>query len=81
MLCSCFRHIDGHQEEYVNTLREAVAIKSVSAWPEFRGEIKKMVLWTQAKLEKLGATCELKDVGMQVSYLICHMSLILSATC
>lgn len=46
-------------------LREAVAIKSVSAWPESRGEITKMVHWTKAKLEKLGAECELVDVGKQ----------------
>ncbi|XP_018016446.1 cytosolic non-specific dipeptidase isoform X2 [Hyalella azteca] len=64
-LANIFAHIDSNQEKYVETLREAVAIKSVSAWPEARPEIKKMVDWTQKKLEALGATCELKDVGMQ----------------
>ena len=29
-------------------LADTVAIKSVSAWPETRGEIKKMVDWTKA---------------------------------
>lgn len=61
-----FRHIDGHQEDYIAVLRDAVAIKSVSAWADSWGEINKMVNWTKKKLEKLGATCELKDIGMQV---------------
>ena len=38
-----FRYIDEHQDLYVQRLREAVAIQSVSAWPEKRGEIVKMV--------------------------------------
>jgi len=61
-----FRHIDDNQGRYIEVLREAVAIKSVSAWAESRPEITKMVNWTKAKLEALGATCELKDIGMQV---------------
>jgi len=60
-----FKHISTNETKYINTLREAVAIKSVSAWADSRPEIKKMVEWTQARLEKLGATCELKDIGMQ----------------
>lgn len=47
-------------------LREAVAIKSVSAWAETRGEIKKQMEWAKAKLEALGASCELHDIGQQV---------------
>lgn len=34
--------------------------------PETRPEIFKMVKWVAAKLEHLGATTELKDVGKQV---------------
>jgi len=60
-----FKHIDAHQAQYIATLAEAVAIKSVSAWPDCRPEIKRMVEWTKTRLEKLGATCELKDIGMQ----------------
>jgi len=60
-----FEHIDAHQEQYIATLAEACAIKSVSAWADHRPEIKKMVEWTKARLEKLGAKCELKDLGMQ----------------
>jgi nonspecific dipeptidase len=64
-LVKIFKYIDDHQESYVDALREAVAIKSVSAWPDARPEVKKMVEWTQKRLEALGTTCELKDVGMQ----------------
>ena len=37
------RYIDDHQELYVERLKNAVAIQSVSAWPEKRDEIVKMV--------------------------------------
>lgn len=46
-------------------LREAVAIKSVSAWPDTRAEIDKMVNWTADKLRALGTQIELADVGIQ----------------
>ena len=42
------RHIDSNEAKYVKRLADTVAIKSVSAWPETRGEIKKMVDWTKA---------------------------------
>lgn len=61
-----FSYIDSNKEKFINNLKEAVAIKSVSSWPETRPEILKMVEWTAAKLEKLGATTELKDIGKQV---------------
>ncbi|XP_055688198.1 cytosolic non-specific dipeptidase [Lutzomyia longipalpis] len=64
-LKTLFEYIEAHKGQYVETLREAVAIKSVSAWPDHRGEITKMVHWTKKKLEDLGATVELADVGKQ----------------
>lgn len=60
-----FGYIDAHKVEYINNLREAVAIKSVSAWPDHRNEIIKMVKWTEAKLKELGATTELAEIGVQ----------------
>ncbi|XP_015181069.1 PREDICTED: cytosolic non-specific dipeptidase [Polistes dominula] len=60
-----FGYIDAHKVEYINNLREAVAIKSVSAWPDHRNEIIKMVKWTEVKLKELGATTELANVGTQ----------------
>lgn len=46
-------------------MKEAVAIKSVSAWPDHRGEIVKMMKLAEVKLKNLGATTELVDVGKQ----------------
>lgn len=52
-------------QDYINNLREAVAIKSVSAWPDHRNEIVKMMKWAEIKLKNLEATTELVDVGKQ----------------
>lgn len=60
-----YRYIDEHKQEYINNLKEAVAIKSVSAWPDHRDEIIKMMKWAEAKLKNLGATTELVDIGQQ----------------
>ena len=49
-----------------------MAIKSVSAWPETRSEIVRMVKWVAEKVEKLGGTTELKDIGKQVFHLPCQ---------
>lgn len=37
----------------------------MSAWPEKRGEIKKMMEMAAKDIEKLGGTVELVDVGKQ----------------
>ncbi|XP_071957141.1 cytosolic non-specific dipeptidase-like [Antedon mediterranea] len=60
-----FSYVDEHQEEYVKRLADAVAIKSVSAWPECRGDITTMVHSVAKSLEKLGATVELVKLGQQ----------------
>lgn len=60
-----YRHVDKNKARYIDVLSEAVAIKSVSAWPDHREDITRMVNWTKAKLENLGAQCELRDVGQQ----------------
>ncbi|XP_046997120.1 cytosolic non-specific dipeptidase [Schistocerca americana] len=62
-----FAHIDANKTKYIERLREAVAIKSVSAWEHTRNDIVKMVHWTKERLEKLGAETELHDVGTQVT--------------
>ncbi|CAG2211020.1 CNDP2 [Mytilus edulis] len=61
-----FEQIDAKQEKYIKRLADTVAIKSVSAWPETRPEIVKMVKWTQKELETLGATTQLEELGDQV---------------
>ena len=57
--------MDAHKNVYIDNLAAAVEIKSVSAWPECRPEIVKMVKWMGSELEKCGATIEYCDVGMQ----------------
>lgn len=46
-------------------LAEWVSVQSVSAWPEKRGEIKKMMKIAAKDIERLGGSVELVDLGMQ----------------
>lgn len=50
----------------METLSQAVSIKSISADPELRNEVNKMMQWAQAKLKALGADVQLCDIGQQV---------------
>jgi len=60
-----FAKIDENKEKYIENLRKAVAIKSVSAWPETRDEIGKMMKWMGDELKDLGAEIEYVDIGNQ----------------
>jgi len=60
-----FNHVDAHAGEYVARLAEFVAIPSVSAEPERRGDVERAVLWYQACCDRLGATTTLERVGTQ----------------
>lgn len=60
-----FSYIDEHQDVYVERLAESVAIKSVSAWPEVRPEIEKMVKYVGEWIKKLGGNVEYADVGQE----------------
>jgi len=60
-----FQHVDAHKAEYIKNLKDAVAIKSVSAWPDTRPDITTMINWTVEKLKAIGTTIELADVGVQ----------------
>ena len=46
-------------------LAEWVAVQSVSAWPEKRGEIKKMMEMAAKDIERLGGSVEMVDIGKQ----------------
>lgn len=46
-------------------LAQWVAVQSVSAWSEKRGEIKKMMEMAAKDIERLGGTVEMVDIGMQ----------------
>ncbi|GCB74071.1 hypothetical protein scyTo_0003156 [Scyliorhinus torazame] len=60
-----FKHIDDNQDLYVKRLADWVAIQSVSAWPEKRGETKRMVEFVGKEIEQLGGSVELADIGQQ----------------
>ncbi|CAM4772014.1 unnamed protein product [Rotaria magnacalcarata] len=59
------KYLDDHQKDYIQRLSDAVSIPSVSAWPEHRPEVVRMVEWTKSFMETLGVTVELADVGEQ----------------
>lgn len=46
-------------------MREAVAIKSVSSWPDNRSDVGKMIDWIAEKLKTLGADVQLVELGIQ----------------
>lgn len=50
---------------FFQRLAEWVEVQSVSAWPEKRGEIKKMMEMAAKDIEKLGGTFEMVDIGTQ----------------
>jgi len=60
-----FSRIDEKQDLYIERLAETVAIQSVSAWPEKRPEIKRMIEWAGKFVEKLGGSVEYCDLGQQ----------------
>ncbi|CAF1618151.1 unnamed protein product [Adineta ricciae] len=60
-----FKYLDDHQKDYIQRLSDAVAIPSVSAWPDHRPEVFRMVQWTKSFMESLGIAVELADVGEQ----------------
>ncbi|XP_051019834.1 cytosolic non-specific dipeptidase [Acomys russatus] len=64
-LKTVFQYIDENQDRYVKKLAEWVAIQSVSAWPEKRGEIRRMMEVAAADVQRLGGSVELVDIGKQ----------------
>lgn len=60
-----FQLVDINKDRYISTLREAVGIRSVSAWPEARAEVLRMVTWTGNKLRDLGFQVEVRKIGEQ----------------
>lgn len=60
-----FAYIDQNKEKYIETLTEAVAIKSVSAWPQARDQCQEIINFAQKKMEALNIKCEQVDIGSQ----------------
>uniref|UniRef100_A0A914ZNE4 Peptidase M20 dimerisation domain-containing protein n=3 Tax=Parascaris univalens TaxID=6257 RepID=A0A914ZNE4_PARUN len=57
--------IDANKAKFIERLREAVAIRSVSAEPEHRDDVIEMLDWVNKKLESLGAKTEKVSLGKQ----------------
>ena len=57
-MAKLFAQIDKNKKHYIDNLAKAVAIKSVSAWPETRAEITTMMTWMGEELKGLGASIE-----------------------
>lgn len=64
-LDSFFKNVDDQAETYIERLRQAVAIPSISADEERREDVVKMGHWLKGELEKLGAHMEARDLGKQ----------------
>ena len=60
-----FEAIDNNKLKFIENLRKAVAIKSVSAAPENRPDIVTMMKWMGDELKALGAAIEFVDLGTQ----------------
>uniref|UniRef100_A0A7N9ALL8 Uncharacterized LOC113122430 n=1 Tax=Mastacembelus armatus TaxID=205130 RepID=A0A7N9ALL8_9TELE len=59
------QYVDSHQEEYVEALREWVAIESDSSNVLKRPDLHRMMETTAQKLRQMGGTVELVDIGEQ----------------
>ncbi|XP_007444744.2 beta-Ala-His dipeptidase-like [Python bivittatus] len=60
-----FNYIDEHQDEFVQKLKEWVAVESDSQQPHLRAKVIQMVKIAAASLEDLGAVVTLNDTGIQ----------------
>nr|KAF6421988.1 carnosine dipeptidase 2 [Rousettus aegyptiacus] len=64
-LTTLFKYVDENQDRYIKKLADWVAIQSVSAWPEKRGEIRRMMEVAAGDIKQLGGSVELVDIGKQ----------------
>uniref|UniRef100_A0A8C8VF99 Peptidase M20 dimerisation domain-containing protein n=1 Tax=Pelusios castaneus TaxID=367368 RepID=A0A8C8VF99_9SAUR len=60
-----FQYIDEHQNEYVERLKDWVAIESDSNDASKRHLVMNMMLLAEERIRKLGGTVEMVDLGMQ----------------
>lgn len=60
-----FQQVDALSDVFIDRLREAVAIPSISADAARRPDVVRMGHWLAAELKKLGASVELRELGQQ----------------
>lgn len=65
-ICSVNRYIDSNKKKFIETLKDAVSIPSVSGDDDRRPDVVIMVKWAADHLRKMGATVELCDIGDEV---------------
>lgn len=63
MHAAVFEYIDAHQSEYIQRLRDAVAIPSISAEAYRRPDCVRMVEHYQKQLVALGADTEVRTMS------------------
>lgn len=64
-LDSYFKQVDSSTDHFIDRLRKAVAIPSISADPDRRPDVVRMSEWLGAELKALGAEVEFRDLGEQ----------------
>ncbi|KAL6157640.1 Cys-Gly metallodipeptidase [Exserohilum turcicum] len=60
-----FKQVDGLQSTFIERLREAVAIPSISSEDQRRPDVVKMGHWLADQIKALGGTVELRELGKQ----------------
>lgn len=60
-----FKEVDGLQDKFIDRLREAVAIPSISSEEQRRPDVVKMGEWLAEQIKALGGTVELRQLGKQ----------------
>ncbi|KAJ9077866.1 hypothetical protein DSO57_1012689 [Entomophthora muscae] len=60
-----YAYVNKHQDDFVQKLKEVVAIKSVSSDPSLRDEVFKMGAWLHREMERLGASTKIVELGLQ----------------
>lgn len=63
-----FGYIDSKKLTFIENLKEAISIPSVSGDVSYRQDVVTMVKWAESRLKSLGATVELCDIGMETTY-------------
>lgn len=61
-----YRYIESNKTKFINNLKEAVSIQSVSGEIKNRQDVVNMMKWAESKLKSLGVSVELCDIGFQV---------------
>lgn len=65
-LAEISEYVESNKNKFIENLKEAVAIESVSSSVQHRPQTINMIHYFADKLKQLGATVEICDIGNQV---------------